>query len=1286
MRSHVRSILSTLIAAASRLATHSLSVAISSLRAWLLLSVYPSGPQLLSANLLSPLSLVTGNQYGLAMWSDGNFHAGLGPYGYSSDGDEVTYVPGSGYYGYNNYYNYIDYGLPSAVQFYEGESLIGMAAVGCIDPTSISSGSTQQYSFCASIVQFSRSSSTVDPTVTATTVITTITGDLTIDKSQSQSTPSGVGYLVTAISGMIETTTSGQYYFQPSSTFGTFNSLKGLGSGKVKSAVASNLVYMTADGALSTVDGSGLSFVVDNGVQFIIQWNAATLQYQLVSSAVGGYPAPTNLFTSNFSLAPITLDGSGQSTPPSCNPVLTSQVYVPDPVIACGAGNTAVTFGDADPTHAAYSYELFEWYSAFANNIYFRPFYVNQPNVVLNTLLYPMLEQPGALIHMRMGVFINNGTTLGPRYVLLAQTNEIAVAAPNDALIRGNLPSPLSVPMGTYYLGVWFDASVYAAYTYVGWATVFSTQLQYSSVTASGSFPAAASTSADDMMLPIGVAGCAADGGQPPKQWAMCATFQYSSTISGALSPPTILSGVLTTSAQPYTTSFGSAYPILSANGTVNSSTKQPVAVFSLGGLSFQAPQLLYDPTTTRGGALLDSNGLQLLYRYGIQLGLRFLWEGFVAALLKLSYTPGSPVPAYQRSYIYQYSSAYYQPDNLVSSSFSVTPYTAGQPLPTCTPPSFVHPNNRISPASLPQEQCTSIGQMAVSYGDPVIFDYTNYAEGNHIPADTIYTSAFTTQQGIMVTQVGVDLLNSTSNPNDIHFRVALYNSAGVLLSQSGGTTINGIIDQQIVVAMSPVATLAAGSYFVAIMADSSLNIATSNAAQPTMTASYSSGFPTAFTASGSSGGVPLLVFGCHVASHTFCGYFQYYDQNNALSTSFVYQGLLAADGVVGTDSVFGKYMEVFMAAGHLTVYSRVSASTSSAVVDYETLTLSGAGHIYPTGSTSVDATGLTFLSSASNSIRVAYNNITSSIRDQSTAATSAGQFVLSSFNITAIAASGNAIPSCSILYEPASILTAQPAPPTCASTSYPVVLGDDFGQDYTNNAEEVYQGSGDFIITSTLTTGGNWSSISQLGFGINNNFNLVGRMRLALYSAQYSLLATTSEITFVNPVDEQLVANLLTPIVLAPNTPYTVAMWTDTSFYQSFATPYSNACEPFPYSSNGSWPNPFPTTSGYVCATVALAAFGCTTTAPPLPSTALSLSTGLSGGKVAGIVVGCVVGSNLLLLGVLFLLCGVGSGKGKLGKVNGSRSSYGQHDDSTQSSKEPSRIELGNVHSEVVE
>ena len=1223
------------------------------------ITLFPGPSQTLAANLLVPVTMLSENQYALGLWADGSFYPGWGAgssydyysyYSYDSYGSSA----GAGLYGGTESFFYSDIAMPTSIPFiYSGYQPLGMAAVGCFNPALYNGVNTKSYDFCIATAQYTPAISKTDPSVIPTTSTVSITGLLTVSTASPATTATGTGYTVVSLTGTMTTSTSGKGAYYPQSTTAStgIRLASTTATSTVRSVTASQLLYLTSAGAASTVDANGLAFVTDSGVSVIVQYNSSSKSYQFVASSTTHFPALAGggqVVSSLFPLLPATFGGTEDPLPAVCNsPLSALPAYAPDAAVSCPAGTSPVSYGDSQLSDSLFESEGTQWSSLQANFIVFRPFVVNQPAVTLYTLQYPMMKNPEAIIHRRLGLFANNGTSLAPQYTLLAQSNELSLYSPGDVMVSANLPTPVTVAAGQYYIGVWFDVPVYAGLWEYAYGKVFDVRLAFASVSAAGAFPATlTSPSADYRSVPMGVLGCAADGGAAYKQWYMCARFSYAHPPSTPGLPPIVTTynatAILTSSARLQTVSFGSYYPLISADQAQFSFFGTQGMRLDVGSLTFPAPNRLYDPSTTKGGVVVDSAGIQFisseLYYGGRYNYLR-------GALFNSISKPGSPAPTAQFTWTEVYYSSYITPASgaaLFYSNISYIAYTPNMQLPPCIAPR-VGPANLVIPQVVPQTCSIGIGSLAVSMGDSNPLDYSF----SSLPAGTIYTASITAPaDGIVVSQASVTLSDSTTMPPTA-FTIGLYSASGALLTQSTSVVIVQVLAGTIHATLTPSVTLTAGSkYTIAIQANNTLNMPTSTTTSPIMTASYnpSGMLPTTFTASGTGGAVPLVLLGCATATHSFCGIFEYW-QPGVATTSYIYQGLLATNGVSGADATYGAYQQVSLGSGHLTVLYRDQSTASQSVSGYSNLALNGTAHVYTAASTGpLDASGLSLVLLADNSVRqLAYSSSDSGVRDMSSVATAAGTLISAYFNVSSLASTGGTIPACNIVREPSSV-TAPPALPVCAADQSAFASGDDVNDDffYTN------YNSPNFIITFAITTGSEWVSVTQLGTGVTYNPNAVGHVKLAIYNSTAGFIAATNELTVVNPVDETLVGSLSQPVLLAPDTTYLIALWTDVALWQSFTWSngdgsYENqVCGPATY---GAWPAVL-ASSYYSCAAIPLEAFGCTVAAPAGSggsgqSAAGQADHSLSNGAVAGIVVGCVVGTNLLLLLCLALCFG---------------------------------------------
>ena len=1281
-----------------RIGVYQLGAAIDSYNDWGLsllaqtdsVTVYPSAPQVLYANLLQPVQLLSGSQYAIGVWTNG------GPPCASSNQQcsvSVYGQPGAtSYSGYANGYN--DYTLPATLTGY-GPSTYNALAIGvtgCLDSAPLASG-TAVYFMCAFTQDYAPASSTTNYQLPSTTTTTTVSGVLTVSTATS-STSFGTASSVLSFSGTVATELSGQeMYSYPEFVTNSIAVVQSNSSSSLAGVTPSQVVYVS--GPAASVDASGLSLTASNGVQYVLQWNAAAKQYQLLSSSNGG-AVPTILY-SRVTLTPVTAaaDPSFVCTPTQL------QATTPTPVPSCPAGSLSVYAGDFSEGQLN-GYGLSAGQSggqiSTGNQLYFRPFLVSVAGTTVASLTTYLSANPGLVVHLRMGLYALNGSINTPAWSLLALTAEQVIPNPAGGVVEVGLPSAQALPLGTYAIGVWFDQPVYTANLYWSGAppSPSSLLLPYTYATASGQMPAYVQPTVAYEWQASGARTCVPSA-QPLIQFSFCAAYP------GPYGSVDYTGGVLTALPTLYSNSFGSYYLVTGGNATRNGN------IYSLQPASTTAPvqQRLYIASSTAGNVSLDTTGLSLVY-----------WQSYELYQLLLSAKPVPNTPAWQYGATVYYSYGSEGAVNVGAGEFSYAPYTAGSSVPDCA---YIQPSyaNVLSPPSQQTTTCSSVvGQLPVTLGDTVFADYANQAEGTGAPALTVYTNPFTVAtSGFTVSQVTVDILANTLSTLGVY--MGIYSAAGTLMASTDLLQWAQAYDQQVTANLLTPALLPAGSYYAAIVANGSLNIATATTQSPKFTVA-SLALPATATLTGataSAGAVPLFVTGCTAATLSFCAQVQYSTPaaltglGYPLSTTFQYQGLLA--GVTNSD----QSVTVQSAVVHASGQQRTAYSMTSLPSAYAVLSLLAPSKVYPNQAQALDATGL-ILNSANLSLNVnlSYSAAQGQYVDTWGAAIYPGStIVTSTFVVAPIGASGTAIPACSITALTSTAVQAV-APPTCSSGSGVVTLGDSNGADFTYNTQQInYENNYELFTTVQLSSGNTSVQLSQVALAILQNNNVVARMRFGVYSAQQQLLGTTNELLLANPQAGVVTGTLSSPVLVAPYTSYYLAVWADNALFMAWTPTYTNWCAQITYSSSASLPANF-SAQDYnngvyweqYCTPIPLSATGCSVpnsavaassstgaigpsqpTSAPLAAT--SSSTGvaviavpsstsagsndvsLSKGAVAGIVIGCVVGTNLLLLACLFCLFGLGR-RGSAGTGTGSV----QKGKQTHSEMDPhSRVEL---------
>ena len=230
----------------------------------------------------------------------------------------------------------------------------------------------------------------------------------------------------------------------------------------------------------------------------------------------------------------------------------------------------------------------------------------------------------------------------------------------------------------------------------------------------------------------------------------------------------------------------------------------------------------------------------------------------------------GSPVLVYQEHMEYPYYDDYALNSSTVS---RLTISNAGDTaIPSC-PIDYI-PYNSVRPPIVPLlGTCEGAASIQSTYGDNDVFDYVNRAEGNALSSQTVYTVPFTATAASYINQVSLDVLNNTQSTAGITVYIGLYDGTGKLVTQTTPLVLTEVVDQMIVANLQPpIVVPADGSYWLGMLTDAPLNVATSATLTPSMTYT-GTGLPTQFTAGSTSRPtVPLTAYGCVNASHYFCG------------------------------------------------------------------------------------------------------------------------------------------------------------------------------------------------------------------------------------------------------------------------------------------------------------------------------------------------------------------------------------------------------------------------------
>ena len=1085
-------------------------------------TLFPSTDQVLYVNLQTPVVLQVGT-YQLGMITDTLIYTGGTPAPTTTYYNAASFAYSSyGAYGFLTT-NTISYSYPSRA----------MGAYGCSSGTSPYSDSANVvYSFCAYVETVVPTPSGATYSSGTQTLVSTLNGYFAVSATPSGTNSYGSYYAIVASEAVYRTTGSAAYYY-PSTLAAT---TKYLVAGTGSLAVTDQLFYPNTAVPFSP---AGMSFLATDGTQYIVRalpGNPGGVQIQVsgqgnLTSFLGGISASLSSAVATFNLTA------------TCAPSSTT-TYTAD-TLTCPTGSTQVTFGETERLDTLGTYYTEGSGYMYGNWIWFRQFTAYTPATVLYQLSLLTLANPSHVVRMRMGLFTTTQlSSASPNYTLVAQTAEVLLQNVGDTQVRANLLTPYTMVQGANYtIGYTADSWLYASYGYyLSMPYYFS--LPYSAQTAT-SFPASVQTTyATTQTFPLGAYGCALQ--QTVVQLAFCAQLAYTTTS-------TVYTGVLQALSTIGNNAQGTYYTVISAQANSSVYTLatgvQTTYNMSLHSFNLFTNNLVY-PGQVR---LLDTYGLQFIVQtplatatYAVQLNM-----------------VNDPTAGWRYSETQQlYSTT--SPTILTSllSNFTLVPYTGGA-LPAC--PILVRPANQVTPPSVPRVACPSItDSIQVTFGDAFVADYAMRAEGTSILPNVVYTNNFTAASTATVSQIAIGVLNNAAIGN-IAVRLGLYDgTTGGLL---GNTTIylSSVVDQMIVANLPNNAsvTLTAGRpYFIAVQANTTLDIATTaGAPSPSMASVFGTGLslPSTFVSSGLAVTPSVAAYGCVSTTHSFCAYFQYWTPGGS-SVTTLYQGLLQAAGTAGSNAN-GAYIPITAAAGHYTAYTHVvTAPSPSTTTTLSTFAASSSALLYTPSAQSaigggvLDANGLTLLLGGTRTVTLFYNASAGCFADSSGYTWGLGSPVIAGLNISVLNATSG-IPNCALQTMPRTYVP-QPATPSCPSGQSAVVYGDDLEADLTSNQEGLYSMPNQDLflraVTSALT---NYTSLSTLAYGLNQNLNTVARFRFAVYDAGYNLLAYTPVVSLINPLDSYVVANLTSPLIMPPATAFYIGLWTETAAYAGFSS-----------------------------------------------------------------------------------------------------------------------------------
>jgi hypothetical protein len=1106
-------------------------------------------------------------------------------------------------------------------------------------------------------------------------------GVMAVSTTNTGSSSTGSWNYVTAANGAYYTQGTSEWYYPSASDTTTARTLL-LGAGSQNSF--NQRLYPNGQ---TNVDEGGISFTALDGTQVIISYTNGTYQF---TEFVGSVRRTISGRTAGVEVRRISSTGEAAA---QCSPPPQYSATAP---ITCPAGSTEILLGQDEREIANKMYDE-EYYYTYANQVYMREVVAQASDIELRQISFLANPLPRTIARVRMAILTRTvvGTSV---YQLVAQTNEITVAnmlVPST--IRGNLITPVTLTRGqNYTIAFVSDVGLYCPIGY--WKYPVDSHLSdtYDFVVGNGFPSSLLGTNGGSDQPTIGARGCILNSA--PVSYSFCAAYVYASDTK-------VYQGVITTVAQDQTSTQGTYRPIVGGYGTsylYNSGDEAHPEIynFTVNNFDLFVNNRLY--TSAQGASAVDDFGFAVLTTNE--------WDAY-AAQISSFVDPNSASRELMERKQYFYSTYFESVKNLVS-SFTYQPYLGGA-VPICGLPP--RPANLVTPASVARVVCPNIGNsIADVFGDPSVGDFANNADGTTVAANRVYTQSFTPENNAVIRQLVVGILNNADQTPTINIRMGLYAVANnSLIVQTAQLALYQAIDQMIVINLPFSVNVVAGqSYYIALFADNTLEVATSAVANsPSMTATYgTSGLPTTFTSSGNAVSVSIAAFACVDATHAFCGYAQHYNPTSRISQTYLYQGLIQADPISHNNAA-GTYLSIYAAAGRMSVVQRESDYPSNTVtVQTYSQSPGTSANYYTSGNNGqqIDSTGLSF-TTADGSIHTIklVNNVIQVV--PGAADMSQIRVLFTGFAVTSLSDSAG-IPACGLQSVPSGENVLLPNPSCGTGELVTYGTSNPFGVRYsTEGSTSAYPNR---IYTRPLVTGaGKPSIITQIQFGILNNPNTFTRMRAALYNSNGTLLSDSREMELINPVTGSYSAALNTPQYLEPSTSYFMAVWINTGLYAGYDTAISDSIE-VGFDGN-TWPAQFSISVGKIYGDNqrAIGAVGCTTnpivvstssarvssssTAVPTPqasSTAEpSSSTGsavinewsnsnsanLSSGAVAGLVIGCVIGANLLLLACFYFFCL------STAAVGGKPLNHTRFEDEPSRVSDPSKIEMGELTSD---
>ena len=550
-------------------------------------TVYPSPDQVVYATLPTPVTLQLGGLYAMGFWSDLTVYTA-----YANVYNQLSYSAYSSYTGPTPMPNSLANTCPTCT--YAARPI---AATGCMATDNIfDNPSNQIYSFCAYIEQTKQPSTPAVNYYDASVYTSLIEYSGVVALAPSTTSNSfGTYQQVLGAIGTQTMVNDGGYYYPSSLTVpAPAGSTFVLGS----AAGASNSLY-TSGGAFM-VDGAGLALALANGVTVTLQYNATSGRLQTVDPVNG---VVTGAFT-GYQLLPYAPGAPEAACASASSPPVSAAPY------SCPSGSTQVVYGDVSTKdlYGYYAQEAVEY--LYGNVLYTRAFTVQTSGTTLYQVSMQVFQNPGRLIHLRMGVYAATSITNAAFYTtaanmqLLAQTAEYTLTNPGDGTLTLNLLTPLVVNASTtYYIGYWADSYLYTGYTY--W---YEFPALWSLYTGGVGLPTTWSSggSVGYSVPQASATGCVAN--TAATTFSLCSQFVYASTV---------VSYFGTVTAIPLNGKTG-VYEVISGTGNVTTTLISTGAVSSnyvWNVEAFNVPFNNYVYTSASGSVgFVDSAGLSLVF------------------------------------------------------------------------------------------------------------------------------------------------------------------------------------------------------------------------------------------------------------------------------------------------------------------------------------------------------------------------------------------------------------------------------------------------------------------------------------------------------------------------------------------------------------------------------------------------------------------------------------------------------------------------------------------------